>query len=489
MLDIDPSGKWLAVATGDGLELYSTKWKQLVANLPIGSLFNGRVSFDRNGRLWAGQPNGWLRWDIQGRTLSAPELIATSGDYWPIDIDPTGTWTLTTNSWEVRLESLKEAGRIIPLGPHEDVRNASFSPYGKLVATGAWNGRDTKVWSSSDGSLVTTLKTGALSLPRFSPDSRWLFTSPEGGVLWETSTWDKHMELGSSLTVASGQVFAFSPDSRMVVTSRNNGELNLLSVEDSNLGQLKDPSAPRYEWVAFSHDQTEIYTSSKGKRGILSVWDLCKLQSELSEIGVPPLKNKFERIELAGDLEIGGKLEVGQNELLTGLRARKLGDDANKLIDAGEWEKGLAMFERAAGLSPGNARVLNGWAWNLLICPENMRAPQKSLELARKAVELDGQAIYLNTLGTAQYRAGLYTEAVETLRRSLGDGSADAAAFDYWVLACCHAKLGEREQTEQMYQGGLAAEERVRGLVSEVWLREMKLFREEAEAAIGELKK
>jgi serine/threonine protein kinase len=489
MLDIDPTGKWLAVATGDGLELYSTKWKRLVADLPIGSLFNGRVSFDRNGRLWAGQPNGWLRWEIGEATLSAPELIPTSGDYWPIDIDPTGAWTLTTNNWDVRLESLSEAEKIIPLGPHEDVRNASFSPDGKLVATGAWNGRDTKVWSTSDGSLVTTLKSGALSLPRFSPDGRWLFTSPDGGVLWDTRTWEKQMELGSSLTVASGQVFAFSPDSRMVVTSQNNGVLNLLSVGNSVLGQLMDPSAPRYEWVAFSHDQTEIYTSSKGQRGILSVWDICKLQSELTEIGVPSLTTKFERVELAGDLALGGKLEVGQNELLTGMRARKLGDDANKLIDAGDWSAGLAMFERAAALSPENARVLNGWAWNLLICPENLRAPQKSLELARKAVEIDGQAIYLNTLGTAEYRGGLYAQAIVTLRKSLGDGSADAAAFDYFTLACCHAKLGEADQAEQMYTAGVASEQRVRGLASEVWLRELKLFREEAERAIAELKK
>jgi tetratricopeptide (TPR) repeat protein len=189
------------------------------------------------------------------------------------------------------------------------------------------------------------------------------------------------------------------------------------------------------------------------------------------------------------DLNNGERLEVGENELLKGLMAKKLGDDANKLIDAGEWAEGLATFERAAALSPENARVLNGWAWNLLICPENLRAPQKSLELARKAVEIDGQAIYLNTLGTAEYRGGLYAQAIVTLRKSLGDGSADAAAFDYFTLACCHAKLGEADQAEQMYAAGVASEQRVRGLASEVWLRELRLFREEAEAALAEMKK
>jgi tetratricopeptide (TPR) repeat protein len=321
-----------------------------------------------------------------------------------------------------------------------------------------------------------------------------LITSPDGGVVWKTGTWEEHLKLNSSLTVASGLVFAFSPDARWLVNSRSNCELQLWKTESKELlATLKDPSQMRFESVAISRDNFEIYTISRGKRGILSTWNLHALGSQVYErtgIDIFPEVDQH-RDRALDDLELKNneRLEVVENELLLGLTAGKLNNDGNKLIDAGEWKQGLSMLERAAAKSPGNARILNSLSWNLLICPEDLRAPDKSLELAKKAVEIDGQAIYLNTLGTAQYRAGLYTEAVETLRRSLGDGSADAAAFDYWVLACCHAKLGEREQTEQMYRGGLAAEERVRGLVNEVWLREMKLFREEAEAAIGELKK
>ena len=490
MLDVAPSGQWLAVATGDGLELYSAAWDELAAELPIGSLYNGRVVFDQEGRLWAGQPNGWLRWKFEGKKLLPPELFTTIGDYWPIDIDKKGEWTLTTNSWEVRLESLTEAGKIIPLGAHEDVRNASFSPDAKYVATGAWNGRDTKIWNMADGSLVTTLKTGALSLPRFSPDSRWLATSPDGGVVWQSGTWKEHFKLKSALTVASGMAFAFSPDSQWIVNSRSNGELQVWDLESKELlATLTDPSQMRYESVVFSHDKAGIYTSTRGKRGVLSSWWFFFIHNELWEQSGRELFPMIERDVPPDDLDSGERLEVGENELLKGLMAKKLGDDANKLIDAGDWSAGLAMFERAAALSPGNARVLNGWAWNLLICPENLRAPQKSLELARKAVEIDGQAIYLNTLGTAEYRGGLYAQAIVTLRKSLGDGSADAAAFDYFTLACCHAKLGEADQAEQMYTAGVAAEQRVRGLASEVWLRELKLFREEAERANAELKK
>lgn len=491
MSAVDPSGKWLVVATGEGLEFYSTSPKRRIAELPIGSIFNGRIGFDREGRLWACQPNGWLRWELQQSRLSAPDFIPTATDHWPIELDPTGAWTLTSNSWEVRLESLVEPGRIIPLGGHEDVRNGSFSPDGKLVATGAWNGRDTKIWRVADGSLVKILKTGPISSPRFSPDGRWLITSPDGGVVWNTRTWEEQLWLNSPGSAASGMAFAFSPDSRWLVSSRTSGELQLWNIENRQfLGSLKDPNQLRCEWLTFSPDQTEIFVCSKDERGILSVWNLEQVRRELATLEISlPLAPQQPPTELMSEPVQSPTLKIEANQVLNELLARKLGDDANKLINAGDWAKGLGLFQRAAEASPRDARILNSWAWNLLVCPENLRSPRQSLDLARQAVEVDGQSIYLNTLGTAQYRCGLFAEAIETLQQSLGDGSAESAAFDYWVLACCHAKLGQLEQAEQLFAGGAAAEERVRGLVGETWSQQMKLFRAEAESALAELRK
>jgi uncharacterized protein HemY len=109
--------------------------------------------------------------------------------------------------------------------------------------------------------------------------------------------------------------------------------------------------------------------------------------------------------------------------------------------------------------------------------------------MASRAVKLDGNLIYLNTLGTAQYRSGQFKEAVETLKRSLGDGSADTAAFDYYTLACCHANLGEHELAQQMLTSGIAAYDRVRTSIPEQWIRELRQFRAEAESAVATLKK
>src|SRR5262249_10142417 len=78
----------------------------------------------------------------------------------------------------------------------------------------------------------------------------------------------------------------------------------------------------------------------------------------------------------------------------------------------GHRDEALADLKRAVGLPGAPAQSYNNMAWRLATGPAALRDPQQALALARKAVDLTpGTAIYLNTLGVAQYRAGQFAEA------------------------------------------------------------------------------
>ena len=102
------------------------------------------------------------------------------------------------------------------------------------------------------------------------------------------------------------------------------------------------------------------------------------------------------------------------------------------------------------------AQLFNNLAWKLATGPAPDRDPARALDLARRAVELaPDQAIYVNTLGVALYRADRHAEAVPVLERSLAAGKGKSDAFDLFFLAMARQKLGQTAQARTDFDRAL----------------------------------
>src|SRR5262249_47413781 len=139
----------------------------------------------------------------------------------------------------------------------------------------------------------------------------------------------------------------------------------------------------------------------------------------------------------------------------------KLDYDPNPLtghLDPKIHEPLIADLEDALAHHPDQGQIrgmlaqhCNNLAWGLVTAPESASDPERALSLARRASELASAPIYLNTLGVAQYRAGLNAEAIATLEKSLAANRGDFAAFDLFPLAMAHHRLGHRAAAQECF--------------------------------------
>jgi serine/threonine protein kinase/WD40 repeat protein/tetratricopeptide (TPR) repeat protein len=137
--------------------------------------------------------------------------------------------------------------------------------------------------------------------------------------------------------------------------------------------------------------------------------------------------------------------------------------------------------KKAAEIARNSPQVLNNQAWHLLTGPAAQRDPVRGLELAKEVVErAPDQQVYLNTLGVAQYRNGLYGQAIATLEKSLHAGKEQFAAFDLFFLAMCHARLSNGTQAKDFYNRAVKWVEGQKDLRAED-KEDLKAFRAEAD--------
>jgi WD40 repeat protein/tetratricopeptide (TPR) repeat protein len=152
----------------------------------------------------------------------------------------------------------------------------------------------------------------------------------------------------------------------------------------------------------------------------------------------------------------------------------------------GHHDRAQADLKRASESVRADPQELNNLAWQLATAAPGLRDPERALELARKAVaQAPGQAIYLNTLGVAQYRAGEYSEAIATLEKSLAAGKGETDAFDLFFLAMARFKLGQIARARADFDHAKKWRRDHPNLTQPGWSGELDAFQAEARALLG----
>jgi tetratricopeptide (TPR) repeat protein len=132
----------------------------------------------------------------------------------------------------------------------------------------------------------------------------------------------------------------------------------------------------------------------------------------------------------------------------------------------GRNERAIADFEVALACRPNDREIRE---WLAMRChireiyqsrgPEKPPDPQRRLALARRAVELvPDEPLYLNALGTAQYRVFQFAEAIATWERDLAPRPGWFDDRNYFFLAMAHHRMGNRIQAQAYFDRGVRCE-------------------------------
>jgi serine/threonine protein kinase/WD40 repeat protein/Tfp pilus assembly protein PilF len=484
---LDPKGRLLASAAGDGVALVDVERVEEVAFLKVPE--HAPLGFEPAGALLTAGSAGVLRWPVTvdpatGQRRYGPvERLAESAGYHfhglsadgQVIATPTGTGAVVRH---------RADGRVVRLGPQEDVRNSAVSPDGRWVATSSHGPSvpGVRIWEARSGKHMKDLPAGVHGIVRFSPDGKWLLTTGGGCRIWRVSNWNEGPDLHGTTLNPWG---AFSRDGRILALGDAPGVVRLVApVTGKEIARLTAPGKARLAPCCFTPDGGKLITVGPETQ-TLHIFDLRAIRRQLADLGLdwdaPPLPPAA-----AAPCE-PLQIQIEEGNALRRAKADAAVASARQLVGKKDYGKALGVLRRATQLDPTHAAAHNNLAWLLLTVPAKFRNPKEALPHARRAVELStGCFLYQNTLGLALCRNQLFAEAVPVLEKSLQAGKGQADAFDLFFLAMCHHQLGDKDKAKDAYDRAVRWFGEHRAKVSAGWVTELTEFQAEAEAILNQ---
>jgi hypothetical protein len=345
---------------------------------------------------------------------------------------------------------------------HQRINNLSASPDGRWLAAAGWKEASIQIWNVAQRSIAIRLppsdgRSDTIFEAHFSPDGRQLVCSASnvdapGLYFYETGNWKRLR----SIPGIWGACITFSPDAKYICRQPvDSGVLELADGESGEeVARLQSPLRT-FKPHIFSHDgRLLMYLINRNTLGIVR---MSRLQELFAEMGLnwnlsfpPPVNERHRPNEVAVDC---GTVKEELAKIADLRKARRLADVAMEADDAGNFDLAIQKHQQAIELAPDQAQLLNNLAWLLVSCPDSSRWDAKrALDLSRRAeVSQPNVAVYLNTLGVAQYRSGLWRDAIATLERAEQLDPQTYFGFNGFFVAMAHQQLGENDAAKSWF--------------------------------------
>jgi tetratricopeptide (TPR) repeat protein len=132
-----------------------------------------------------------------------------------------------------------------------------------------------------------------------------------------------------------------------------------------------------------------------------------------------------------------GQIDLKKTALRFEIQLEKRPDDYRLYAVLGEiyyqlkeWKAAKKAYNYAIGLKYDQPGILNNLAWLLLTSEdESLRDPERALELAKNAAEMNENAQFMDTLAEAYYQNKMYLEAYNASKRALELASDNRSYF------------------------------------------------------------
>jgi serine/threonine protein kinase/WD40 repeat protein/Tfp pilus assembly protein PilF len=477
---IRPGGRLMASACADGVRLWdltaTREGDKELPTLPVGLCVRAR--FDPKGEsLITDGSAGLQRWPIApdpetgGLSIGPPQALGLSARA-PLSLPAYNPdFALSTDGRTIA--HIPDRGQVLLYGLEDSrrklliespyLRFPAFSPDGRWLATGNWQGRRIKVWEARTGRLAHDLDPGGqgekTAWPAFSPDGKWLVTGTFSEYrFWEVGSWQKRHALPRAKDAKTVGWIVFSPDGKMLAVLHSVTEMHLVDPATGRLFARLPTSGGPY---GFSPDGSHLVTYA-GRDGAFQVWDLRLIRRQLREMDLDwdlppysppaedakPLRVKVlaaERPPPSAELDAQAHLERG----LLYVQLRKYArawDDFDRASTLGPkrrpWIEAFHAYSQAIDRSQKEAEAYHWRAHT----HERLGRWEEAIDDLSQAIQLDSwRRGFLVCRRRTYLRTGQVDRADEDLRQAHQQNSDQMNRLAWWLLAA--PNLLHREPT------------------------------------------